>query len=309
LSADFGALLLRGIDRQSGFTERLAAAGQDKRHPSDLDPPLRDLLAQRSSQIAAGYAEGNDANSLRPAPLFTLRVERPPLEPAQDLASAPTFSRLAHSVARNDLSRLTQAFVDHGIARSPQPPAALGLDLDHSDDPPHGQQELAFSNPPSRSYGYLPRFIFAGPSHALVTACLRPGRRPLGAETAMILVRRLSSLRRPWPQTPILVRGDSHFATPAVLAVVAHRRLTDGVFGLAGHAGLLRQAAPGMQEARGLHQQRSARAPAYGERPPASSRLYEEFTDAAASWAQPWRVIVKAAGRAAGDKPRFVVPS
>jgi hypothetical protein len=31
LSSDFGALLLRGIDRQIGLTERLAAAVQNKR--------------------------------------------------------------------------------------------------------------------------------------------------------------------------------------------------------------------------------------------------------------------------------------
>ena len=47
LSSDFGALLLRGIDRQIGLTERFAAAIHDKRHPSYIDHPLRDLLAQR----------------------------------------------------------------------------------------------------------------------------------------------------------------------------------------------------------------------------------------------------------------------
>ena len=39
LSSDFGALLLRGIDRQIGLTERLAAAIHDKRHPSYIDHP------------------------------------------------------------------------------------------------------------------------------------------------------------------------------------------------------------------------------------------------------------------------------
>jgi hypothetical protein len=105
------------------------------------------------------------------------------------------------------------------------------------------------------------------------------------------------------------VRGDSHFATPEVIEVLAHRRLTDFVFGLAGNAVLLRQAARVMQEARNLYQQRTALAQAHGARPPASSRLYEEFTYAAASWAQPWRVIVKAEVMAAGDNPRFVVTS
>jgi hypothetical protein len=94
-----------------------------------------------------------------------------------------------------------------------------------------------------------------------------------------------------------------------VCEVLAHRRGIDFVFGLAGNAVLLRQAAPIMQEARGLYQQRTAQAQAYGERPPASSRVYEEFSYAAASWAQPWRVIVKAEVMAAGDNPRFVVTS
>ena len=50
MSSDFGALLLRGIDRQIGLTARLAAAIHDTRHPSYIDHPLRDLLAQRIYQ-------------------------------------------------------------------------------------------------------------------------------------------------------------------------------------------------------------------------------------------------------------------
>src|SRR6266567_4925034 len=177
LSSDFGVLLLRGIDRQIGLTARLAAAIHDTRHPSYIDHPLRDLLAQRIYQIASGYADGNDANSLRRDPLFKLSVERSPLEPEHDLASAPTFSRLEHRVDRKDLYRLTEALGAHFIASSPEPPAAIVLDLDHSDDPTHGQQAFTFYNHYYRSYCYLPLFICAGTSHALVTAYLRPGTR------------------------------------------------------------------------------------------------------------------------------------
>ena len=277
LSSDFGVLLLRGIDRQIGLTARLAAAIHDTRHPSYIDHPLRDLLAQRIYQIASGYADGNDANSLRRDPLFKLGVERLPLAPEQDLASAPTFSRLEHSIDRKDLYWLTRALVDHFIASYPEPPAAIVLDLDHSDDPTHGQQEFAFYNHYYQNYCYLPLFIFEGTSHALGTACLRPGTHPTGAENAMILVRLLAYLRRHWPRPHILVRGDSHFATPEVIEVIAHRRLTDFVFGLAGNAVLLRQATPVMQEARRLHQQRTALAQAHHTRLPDSSRLYAEF--------------------------------
>ena len=266
-------------------------------------------MAQRLYQIASGYADGNDANSLRRDPLLKLGVERPPLDPEQDLASAPTFSRLEHSVDRKDLSRLTQALGAHFVASYPEPPAAIVLDLDHTDDPTHGQHEFAFYNHYYKTYCYLPLLIFEGLSGALVTACLRPGTRPTGAENAMILVRLLAFLLRHWPRTPILVRGDSHFATPEVLEVLAHRHRIDFVFGLAGNPVLRRHATPVMQEARHLHQQRTARAQAHHARPPDSSRLYAEFTYGAASWGQPWRVILKAEVMAAGDNPRFVVTS
>ena len=306
LSSDFGALLLRGIDRQIGLTKRLSAAIHDKRHQPYIDHPLRDLLAQRIYQIAAGYADANDANSLRRDPLFKLGVERPPLDPTHDLASAPTFSRLEHQIDRKDLYRLTRAFVDHFIASYAEPPAAIVLDLDHSDDPTYGQQEFAFYNHHYQNHCYLPLFIFEGTSHALVTAYLRPGIRPTGAENAMILVRLLSYLRRHWPYTHILVRGDSHFATPEVIDAITSYRWTDFVFGLAGNAVLLRHAAPTIQEARRLHHQRVTLAQAQGQTLPTSSRLYDEFVYAAGSWAQPWRVILKAEVMSAGDNPRFV---
>jgi Transposase DDE domain group 1 len=309
LSSDFGALLGRGIDRQIGLTERLAAAIHAKRHPSSIDHPLRDLLAQRIDQIASGYAEAHDANHLRHAPVFKLGVERRPLEAQDDLARAPTFSRLEHQLDRQDLSRRTRALVDHCIASSPEPPAAIVLDIDHSDDPTHGQQEFTFYNHYSQSHGYLPLCIFEGTSHALVTAYLRPGTRPTGAENAMILVRLLSYLRHHWPPTHMLVRGDSHFATPEGIEVIPSYRWTDFVFGLAGNAVLLRQAAPPMQAARRLHQQRVALAHAHGQAPPASSRLYDEFPYAAQSWGHPWRVVLKAEVMNAGAPPRFVVTS
>jgi hypothetical protein len=226
-----------------------------------------------------------------------------------DLASAPTVSRLEHDIDRKDLYRLTKAFVDHFLASYAEPPAAIVLDLDRSDDPTYGQQEFAFYNHHYQNHCYLPLFVFEGTSHALVTAYLRPGTRPTGAENALILVRLLSYLRRHWPHTHILVHGDSHFATPEVIDVITSYRWTDFVFGLAGNAVLLRQAASTMEAARRLHHHRVALAHAHGQAPPPSSRLYDEFPYAAGSWARPWRVVLKAEVMSAGDNPRFVVTS
>jgi len=168
---------------------------------------------------------------------------------------------------------------------------------------------LAFYHHHYQNYCSLPLFMFAGTSHALVTASLRPGTRPAGAEKAMILVRLLSYWRHHWPHTHLLVRGDSHCATPEVIEVIAPRRWTDFVFGLAGHTVWLRQAAPTLEEARRLHHQRIALAQAQSQVPPTRSRLSNEWTYAARAWAPPWRVVLQAEVMRAGDPPRFVVTS
>jgi hypothetical protein len=174
--------------------------------------------------------------------------------------------------------------VDHFIASDAEPPAAIVLDLDHSEDPTYGQQEFACYNHHYRNHCYLPLFIFEGTSQALGTAVLRPGTRLPGAENAMILVRLLSYLRRHWPSTHILVHGDSHCATPEVIDMITSYRWTDCVFGLAGNAVLLRQAAATLHKARRLHHHRVALAHTHGQTPPTSSRLYDEFVYAAGSW-------------------------
>jgi hypothetical protein len=66
------------------------------RHPSSRDHPLRDLWAPRIDHSASGYADAHDAQSLHQDPVCTLGGERRPVDPEHDVASAPTFSRLAH---------------------------------------------------------------------------------------------------------------------------------------------------------------------------------------------------------------------
>jgi Transposase DDE domain group 1 len=309
LSSACGALLVRGVDRPIGLTERLATALHDKRPPSSIDHPLRDLLAQRMYHIASGYADAHDAHSLRHDPLCTLGLERRPLDPVPDWARAPTFSRLAPPVDRKDLERLSRALVDPGSASSAEPPATMVLELAHADDPTQGQQAFALYTQHDRHHGSLPRCIFDGTSQALVTASRRPGPRPPGTEKAMLWVRLLASLRRHWPATPILSRGDRHCATPEVMEGIAPRRWTALVFGLAGQAGLLRPGAPLRQAAQRVPQHRVGRAQAWRPAPPPSRRLDDECRYAAQSWAQPGRVVLQAAVMSAGEKPRFVVTS
>ena len=94
----FGALLLRGIDRQIGLTERLTAAIQDKRHQSYIDHPLRDLLAHASIKSLRGM-QTPMTPIVFAGPLVQTwgRAATPGYRPAI-WPVAPTFSRLEHHI-------------------------------------------------------------------------------------------------------------------------------------------------------------------------------------------------------------------
>jgi Transposase DDE domain group 1 len=309
MSSDFGPMILRGIDRQIGLTERLADAFDDKRHPSYVDHALRALLAQRIFQVASAYEDGNDANTLRADPLFKLGVERKPLDADTDLASASTFSRLENAATTKDLYRLAKAFVDQFIASYAAAPALIVLDMDHSEDATYGQQELSFYNHHYRSYCYLPLFLFEGISGKFVTAALRPGKRPKGAENAMILKRVLKHLRAAWPETHIVLRGDGHFSNPELMELALADPHTDFIFGLTGNRVLARLAQPFLEENRIRHQLRCENARRLDQPLPQSTRTYHDVDYAAGSWPQAFRVVLKAEVMSLGENPRFVVTS
>lgn len=307
LSSDLGPLLLKGVDRQIGLTDRLCAAIADKRHPCYIKHTLPDILKQRIYQIASGYEDGNDSNTLRHDPMFRLGIGHKPF--ATDgvegaLASGSTISRFEHAVNSKDIYRFSEALVDQFIAGYVNPPDALVLDIDHSEDAAYGQQPLAFYNHHYRSTCYLPLMIFEGLSGALVAAVLRPGKRPTGAENAMILKRVLMRIRAHFPHTQILVRGDAHFSTPELMAMIDVMPHTDFLFGLAGNSVINRFAEPAMQRACALWADVQT-----FDVVPDSVRVYDEFHYAASSWSKPWRVVQKAEVMALGENPRFVVTS
>ena len=54
---------------------------------------------------------------------------------------------------------------------------------------------------------------------------LRPGKRPSGEEIERILRHVIGRIHRNWPAVEIMVRGDSHFATPEVMDLLLRLHL------------------------------------------------------------------------------------
>jgi len=308
MSSDFGSLLVAGVDRQIGVTARLADAFTDRRHGSYITHILQDLVKQRIYQQASGYEDGNDSDCLRTDPMFKLAVGRRPLDEGNDLASQPTFSRLENAATRKDIYRMSRAMIDQFLASYAKAPKLIVLDMDHTSDRTFGQQEFSFYNHHYRSYCYLPLTIFEGSSGKLVSAILRPGKRPTGKENAMIMKRIIRHIRKAWPRTHIILRGDGHFSNPELMQLCLDDKQMDFIFGLPSNKKLAAMAVPLLGEARTLHAYRSSLLKANGE-PAQSTQLFEEYQYAAKSWPQPFRIILKAEVMDAGSNPRFIVTS
>ena len=92
LSSDGGLLVLREVERRLRVAERLAGCIEDPRDPSRTVHSLTDIIGFRLLAMAAGYEDGNDADSLRADPLFKMALERLPSE--RDLCSQSAISRL-----------------------------------------------------------------------------------------------------------------------------------------------------------------------------------------------------------------------
>jgi hypothetical protein len=245
MSSDFGALLMRETALQSLLLTKLAAAISDSRRQSHIKHSLQDLISQRTIQIACGYEDANASNSLRKDPMFKLAIGKTPLDEEQDLAHASTFTRLGQGINSKDLYRMAQAFVEHFMDSYSKEPEIIILDMDHTEDQVYGQQELAMFNRYYGHHGYLPLTVFEGFSGKLIGTYLRPGKRPTGAENAMIMKRIIQQIRSRWVNVHMLLRGDGHFSNPELMQLSQDDDNMDFIFGVPSNKALSPMAIPG----------------------------------------------------------------
>ena len=83
LTSDAGVLLLRETEAQVGIIAALQACLSDPRHPSYTTHTQETLLTQRVYQIACGYPDANDCDTLRQDPAMQLAVDQVPDRAAQ----------------------------------------------------------------------------------------------------------------------------------------------------------------------------------------------------------------------------------
>jgi hypothetical protein len=295
-SSDAGFLLLRQQDERSGLLVAVAAVIPDRRQAGKVEHDLLTLLRQRVYQIAAGYEDANDADDLRRDPLLkAAAADRAPSAP--DLASQPTLSRFENSLDEYDLERIMAAFVDHYLHRRCAPPDYLILDLDGTDDPCHGAQQMALFHGYYDEKIYHDLVVFDGETGELIAPLLRPGNVHGADGVVETLDWLLPRIRHAWPETAIIVRADGGMAVPRLYEFLEQNRI-DYVIGLVTNPRLRQANAAAMKAAR-------QRAEIAGQ----TVQVLAEFDYAAESWTRTRRVIAKAELLEKGENQRFVVTS
>ena len=242
LSSDGGVLLLREIERGMDFSGMLASCLHDVRDPGRTIHDHTTMIRERMFAIACGYEDCDDLDALRHDPAFRIACERLP-DSGPALASQPTLSRLENTPSWRDLARMGLKLIDLFCASFRTAPGYIVLDIDDTPDRTHGDQQLSLFNTHAHGYCFQPIHIYDAATGRPVCFLLRPGKRPSGAEAAMVLRHVIRRIRRNWPRVAITVRGDGHYGTPEVMEFLEQQSCFY-ILGLPGNSRLKTLSAP-----------------------------------------------------------------
>jgi len=231
---DAGLLTIRKLDRELGLLAEAASRLSDPRSQKYVVHDAERLLVQQVYQLLGGYFDANDSNALRDDPLFQTLADVSP-SPEQPLASGSTVSRFKYAYTRRQrqlpveertieeecqaakcqqIAAINEFLVETFIKTRREKPPRIIVDLDASDDPAHGEQQLTFWHGYFDQQQYFPLLAFDGESGFPLGAWLRPGKAPSSWGAVEALQGIVPALRAAWPDVEIIVRGDAGYGIP-----------------------------------------------------------------------------------------------
>lgn len=298
ISSDAGMTLISAADRKIGLISDLALAIDDNREQGKVDHSIQLMMQERVYAIASGYEDANDLTQLRHDPILKTACGRLP-KSGLALASQPTISRFENRISKRELIRMGHTLAEKVVEQLPLCTKQVVVDVDPTEDPCHGQQQLECFNAFYDSHCYLPLlFYITGDDgrQRLIGALLRPGNSGAAKGLRSVLHTIVKLLRRRLPGVRIILRGDSGFGIANVINS-CHRMGIDFVLGLSSNKTLQRLSTPVQMDACIKYRWEGDGCKEYGE-----------FLYAAGTWdKKKERVVVKAEVTKGKLNPRYVV--
>lgn len=281
ISSDAGLLLHRELDDALGLTDLASGLLADHRTGKNGRHTFVGLLRQSVFSRLAGYEDVNDADRLSRDPVMRQLIGGRAVKRGAASASAMgRFETATLTQAENlaALADLSGHWID--AVHAQRPSKVIGLDMDSSESPVHGDQEGAMWNGHFQSKCLHPLFVF-NQFGDLERCVLRPGNVHSAdgwKELLSPILARYSAKARP-SITRRRFRGDAAFAIP-------------GLFDLLEAEGW--DYAIRMKANPKLHEQVAFLTKRPRGRPPNHVvRRYSSFHYRAKSWSKPRRIVAK----------------
>jgi len=294
ISSDAGLLPLRQLDDRLGWLAQAAQVLADDRDPRRTQHDDLALLRQRTFGLIAGYEDANDHQRMRHDPILKLVADRPVDHPG--LASQPTLSRFENRITARQVVRLNRLLIHHVVSVHRQRHSKeIILDLDPTDDPCHGHQQLALFNGFYDQYMYLPLLVFDRATGLLAGVRLQSGTSHPSQRAVAVLKPIVQALRQALPNASIRLRADAGLASPKLYDFCEDHGVGYAI-GIGANAVFKERT----QWAVSWQCERFER---WGE----PCRWIGGWRHRAESWRQPRRIVYKAEANAEGTNRRFVV--
>lgn len=295
LSSNGDLILLQGMD--CSFLDRLADAIPDWQNPNFRLHPMREMIRQRVGQIACGYEDASDCDSLRNDSAVKIFSGRRPKD--SGLSSQPTMARLENHIGKQTLFDIANLYIEEFISSYDKAPKKIILDADDTNANTYGNQQLTLFNDYYGEYCYMPLLIYEEYSGRPILPLLRPGRTNKSLNIWGILRRLTERLRKVWPTCRIRLRGDSHFCSHEFMDWVIDGQIyVDFATGIAPNSTLMKKIDKPLRRWQKAFD---------GDKKPICH--YYSFMYKTKSWKHEQRVIAKVEFTKLGRNVRFIVTS
>ena len=208
ISSDGAILLSEKVEKKTRLLKDFASLIPDYRNPDYIDYTYEQILRQRVFLMMQGYQDCNDEQKLREDPVISKVLD-------SGLCSQPTLSRFENKADKHLIYQMCQWFVERYVAGLDEQTGQIIIDVDGTDDPTHGSQQLSLYNGYYRQTMYHELFFKDGNTGQVILPVLRPGNCHSNKWFVGLLRRITPKIRKKLPAVKILIRADSGFSGAA----------------------------------------------------------------------------------------------
>ena len=204
ISSDSSIFLVDKIERKHGLVKYISSLIPDNRDQNSITHSFEKILKQRVYLMMQGYEDANDVDHLKNDPIIKSIL-------GGDLASQPTISRFENAIDKKTIFKILYGWLNHYV-QSLSGRDQVIIDIDATDDPTHGAQQLSMYNGYYGQFMYNELLFHDGETGQIILPVLRPGNSHSNKWYVSILKRVVQAIKAKHPDMKIFIRADSGFS-------------------------------------------------------------------------------------------------